>query len=69
MTTRTILFGLLLTVMVTGTGIHGQAPQAAPPQQPPITFRAEINYVEVVSSGPTSRPVTFRCSKTASHRG
>ena len=47
MTTRTILFGLLLTVMVTGTGIHGQAPQAAPPQQPPITFRAEINYVEV----------------------
>ncbi len=47
MTTRTILFGLLLTVMVTGTGVHGQAPQAAPPQQPPITFRAEINYVEV----------------------
>ena len=47
MTTRTILFGLLLTVMVTGTGVHGQTPQAAPPQQPPITFRAEINYVEV----------------------
>ena len=47
MTTRPILFGLLLTVIAAGVPAHGQAPQAAPPQQPPITFRAEINYIEV----------------------
>ncbi|HEX8028604.1 MAG TPA: hypothetical protein VF491_09090, partial [Vicinamibacterales bacterium] len=26
---------------------HGDQAQAAQPQQPPITFRAEVNYVEV----------------------
>ena len=38
---------MLLTVVATGNPVRGQAPQAAPPQQPPITFRAEINYIEV----------------------
>ena len=47
MTTRPILFGLLLTVIAAGVPAHGQAPQAAPRQQPPLTFRAEINYIEV----------------------
>jgi len=46
MTTRTLLFGFLTVVAATGQ-LHGQAPQPAAPQQPPITFRAEINYVEV----------------------
>jgi VWFA-related protein len=44
---------LALTTLSTGL-LHGQAPspppvaqQPPPPQQPPITFRAEVNYVEV----------------------
>jgi VWFA-related protein len=43
------LFPLVLTAaMFTSGSIHGQQQgQPPPPQQPPITFRAEINYVEV----------------------
>jgi len=47
MTTRTILCGLALLVIATSSPVHGQANQPPAPQQPPITFRAEINYVEV----------------------
>jgi len=55
MTTRSIVLGLLLTVIAAGVAAQGQAPAPQPampappatPQQPPITFRAEINYVEV----------------------
>ena len=47
MTTRTILCGLMLTAIGAGGRVQGQAPQPAAPVQPPITFRAEINYVEV----------------------
>ena len=47
MTTRTILCGLMLTAIGAGGRVHGQATQPAAPAQPPITFRAEINYVEV----------------------
>jgi VWFA-related protein len=48
MTTRT-LFCALLLVSAAGGPVQGQAPQTpqTPPQQPPITFRAEVNYVEV----------------------
>jgi VWFA-related protein len=42
----------LLTILAAGGPVHGQAaqpaaPQPPAPQQPPITFRAEVNYVEV----------------------
>jgi VWFA-related protein len=55
MTTRNILCGLLLAVVTAGGAVNGQvagqapapAPAPATPQQPPLTFRAEINYVEV----------------------
>jgi len=47
MTTRTIFCGLLLSAVAAGGPVHGQATQPAAPAQPPITFRAEINYVEV----------------------
>ncbi len=46
MTKRVTLFGILLTLTVAGGPLRGQEP-AAPPPQPPITFRAEVNYVEV----------------------
>jgi VWFA-related protein len=46
MTKRLILFGVLLTLIGGRSPLLGQAPAAAP-QQPPITFRAEVNYVEV----------------------
>src|ERR671913_415362 len=46
MRTRTLLGGLLLASVAAGGPLHGQAPQTTP-QQPPITFRAEVNYVEV----------------------
>ncbi|HUQ88192.1 MAG TPA: VWA domain-containing protein [Vicinamibacterales bacterium] len=36
---------LLTTLTVLFVTLHAQQP--APPQQPPITFRAEVNYVEV----------------------
>lgn len=40
-------FRFLLTLLVLSAAtLHGQG-QSQPPQQPPITFRAEINYVEV----------------------
>jgi VWFA-related protein len=40
-----VLFATLTVSLVT---LHGQGqPQPQPPQQPPITFRAEVNYVEV----------------------
>ena len=62
MKTRTMLFGLLLALVATGGPVQGQidvasgfsrtsarqSPATPPaPQQPPITFRAEVNYVEV----------------------
>jgi len=47
MTTRTFLCGLALLAIASGGPVHGQANQPPAPQQPPITFRAEINYVEV----------------------
>ncbi len=47
MTTRTLLYGLALTAVAASGPVHAQANQPAAPQQPPITFRAEINYVEV----------------------
>ena len=47
MTTRMILCGLLLSAVAAGGPVHGQATPPGAPQQPPITFRAEINYVEV----------------------
>ena len=37
----------MLTVAAAGGSARAQANQPAAPQQPPITFRAEINYVEV----------------------
>jgi len=47
MTTRRFLCGLALLAIAASGPVHGQASQPAAPQQPPITFRAEINYVEV----------------------
>ena len=47
MTTRTIFCGLLLSAVAAGGPVHGQATPPGAPPQPPITFRAEINYVEV----------------------
>ena len=47
MKTPRLVYGLLLTAIAAGGPVHGQANQPAAPQQPPITFRAEINYVEV----------------------
>jgi len=44
MTKRLLL--LLTTLTVSFVTLHAQV-QPPPPQQPPITFRAEINYVEV----------------------
>ena len=44
MTTRLLL--LLTTLATSVVALHGQG-QSQPPQQPPITFRAEVNYVEV----------------------
>lgn len=54
MKTPTLLCGLILAAVGAGGPVHGQAtqpaasqPPAPAPQQPPISFRAEINYVEV----------------------
>ena len=44
MTKRLLL--LLTTLATSVAALHGQG-QPQPPQQPPITFRAEVNYVEV----------------------
>ena len=45
MTKRLLL--LLITLATSAVTLHGQGQSAQPPQQPPITFRAEVNYVEV----------------------
>lgn len=53
MKTPALLCGLILAIVAAGGPVQGQAgqpavpAQPAAPQQPPITFRAEINYVEV----------------------
>lgn len=59
MTSRTLCLAALLTVLAGGIGLAGQgtpAQPSSPPagtpapsstQQPPVTFRAEVNYVEV----------------------
>jgi len=44
MTKRLLL--ALTTLATSVAALHGQG-QSQPPQQPPITFRAEVNYVEV----------------------
>src|SRR5690349_17331283 len=44
MTKRCVL--LLVTLMAAAVTMRAQG-QPQPPQQPPITFRAEINYIEV----------------------
>ena len=44
MTKRSLI--LLIALASSAVALHGQA-QAPQPQQPPITFRAEINYIEV----------------------
>jgi len=44
MTKRLLL--LLTTIATSAATLQGQG-QSQPPQQPPITFRAEVNYVEV----------------------
>lgn len=43
------IFGLVLAVVLADVAISGQgsAQPPAEPQQPPVTFRAEVNYVEV----------------------
>ena len=51
MKTPALLGGLILGIVAAGGPVQGQAGQPAVPAQPaappPITFRAEINYVEV----------------------
>ena len=48
MQTRFLLYSVVTAVALSAGLVHGQG-QAPPPapQQPPITFRAEVNYVEV----------------------
>ncbi len=48
MHTRFLLYGVAATFALLAGPVHGQG-QAPPPapQQPPLTFRAEVNYVEV----------------------
>ena len=43
------LLGLLTIAVAASGSLHAQIPgtSAPAPQQPPITFRAEVNYVEV----------------------
>src|SRR5687768_18009061 len=48
MTTRRFLFALLASVTLpNGTLLAQGQGQPPAPQQPPLTFRAEVNYVEV----------------------
>jgi len=44
---RLLVLSLGCAIVASSSAINGQAVQAPAPQQPPITFRAEINYVEV----------------------
>ncbi len=77
-------FAALVLAVVSAVGVFGQS-QSAPPQNPPpapdpnqqpLTFRAEVNYVEVDArvldaqgnSSPDSPRAIFNCSKTASHK-
>jgi VWFA-related protein len=46
MKTPRLLLGLTAVVVLSGVSASGQG-QPPAPQQPPITFRAEVNYVEV----------------------
>jgi VWFA-related protein len=46
MTKQIFLAGLASVIALAGGPLQGQAPPPQP-QQPPITFRAEVNYVEV----------------------
>ena len=42
------IFLVALTAVISAAALHGQGQGQPPaPQQPPITFRAEVNYVEV----------------------
>ena len=44
------VFRLVVALLLTGAvAVAGQTPQPAspPPEQPGVTFRAEVNYVEV----------------------
>ena len=79
--TRTTWPGFL-AALAAGAVLSAQTPATPPPAQeptaqPPVTFRAEINYVEVdarvldakggVRARSEPRP-TSRCSRTASRR-
>ena len=46
MKTRFLLYSLVTALALSAGSVHGQG-QPPAPQQPPITFRAEVNYVEV----------------------
>ncbi len=48
--TRFLLSSLVTVIALSAGSVHGQGqaqPQPPAPQQPPMTFRAEVNYVEV----------------------
>jgi VWFA-related protein len=48
MKTPFVLLGIASLIVTAAGATHGQAPSPPQqPQQPPITFRAEVNYVEV----------------------
>lgn len=45
---RSLFYSLVTAIAFSAGSVHGQGQSPPPaPQQPPITFRAEINYVEV----------------------
>lgn len=57
---RTILVPLLVLACSLAAAARQQAPPAADPSQPPITFRVEVNYVEIdaIVTDQQGNPVT-----------
>jgi VWFA-related protein len=47
MQTRSLFYTLVTAIAMSAGSVHGQGQTPPAPQQPPLTFRAEINYVEV----------------------